>query len=48
MQFIKSKERRIQRGAWWGPGGSWKLRECVSALQVLLKPTITYGEGRTR
>jgi hypothetical protein len=22
--------------------------ECVSALQVLLKPTITYGKGKTR
>jgi hypothetical protein len=28
----------------------WKpeLREYVSALQVLLKPKITYGKGRTR
>jgi hypothetical protein len=32
---------------WWGPGGSQKLRERVSDLQVLLKPTITYGKGRT-
>jgi hypothetical protein len=29
-------------------GGSQKPREHVSALQVLLKPTITYGKGRAR
>jgi hypothetical protein len=28
-----------------GPGGNQKLREHVSALQVNLKPTITYGKG---
>jgi hypothetical protein len=32
----------------FGPGGNRKPREGVSALQVLLKPTITYGKGRTR
>jgi hypothetical protein len=31
-----------------GKHGSWKPRASVSALQVLLKPTITYGKGRTR
>jgi hypothetical protein len=46
--FIKSEGREIQREAWWGPGGSQKPRERVSALQVLLKPMITYGKGRTR
>jgi hypothetical protein len=36
------------RQAWWGPCRSGKLRELVSALHVLLKPMITYGEGRRR
>jgi hypothetical protein len=48
MKFIKSQDRKIQREAWWGLGRSWKLRERVSALQVLLKPRINYGKGRTK
>jgi hypothetical protein len=40
--------KEIQRGAWWGPGGGQKPRDHVCALQVPLKPTITYGKGRTR
>jgi hypothetical protein len=30
-----------------GPGGSWKQRERLSLFQVLLKPPLTYGKGRT-
>jgi hypothetical protein len=31
-----------------GQGGFWKLRECASALLMLLKHTIAQGKGRTR
>jgi hypothetical protein len=31
-----------------GPGGLWRPREHASLLQVLLKPTLTFGKGRTR
>jgi hypothetical protein len=36
------------KGSMVCPEGSWKSRDHVSALQVLLKPKITYGKGRTR
>jgi hypothetical protein len=48
IEFIKSQGREIQRGAWWGPGGIWRQRECASLLQVLLKSMLTSGKGRTR
>jgi hypothetical protein len=52
MEFIKSrgenKNKNKSRGAWGGPCGSQTMRECVFPLQVLLKPTIIYGKGRTR
>jgi hypothetical protein len=35
------------KGSMVRPGRSGKPRECVSALQVLLKPMITYGKGQT-
>jgi hypothetical protein len=25
-EFFKYSERKIERGAWWGPGGSQRLR----------------------
>jgi hypothetical protein len=34
-----------KRGAWWVPDGVCQPREHVSALQVLLKPTLIYGKG---
>jgi hypothetical protein len=36
------------KGSMVDPGGSQKPREYISALQLLLKPTITYGKGRAR
>jgi hypothetical protein len=33
------------KGSTVRPGGSQEPRECISALQVHLKPTITYGKG---
>jgi hypothetical protein len=38
----------IQEEEWWGPGGSWKPRDHISILQMLLKPMIAYGKGKTR
>jgi hypothetical protein len=36
----------MQREAWWGLDGSWKPREHVSAIQVLLKlQPLARGEG---
>jgi hypothetical protein len=42
-KLLKVREEEIQREAWWGPGRSWKLRACVFAPRVLLKPM---GRGK--
>jgi hypothetical protein len=34
------------KGAWWGAGGVWQQRRHAFLFQVLLKPTLTHGEGR--
>jgi hypothetical protein len=43
MRFIKSYEKGNKKGALWGAGGVFWQTEYVSALQVLLKPTLTQG-----
>jgi hypothetical protein len=45
------KVRKVNtKGEWWGAGGvCWEReRESVFLCQVLLKPTLTHGEGRPR
>jgi hypothetical protein len=36
------------KGSMVGTGRVYWPRECISALPVLLKPTVTNGKGRTR
>jgi hypothetical protein len=43
--LLKVREEEKYKGDMVGPGGSWKPREHVSVLQVLLKPMITHGKG---
>jgi hypothetical protein len=45
--YYKLRERNT-KGSMVEPGGIWRESEHVSAIQVLLKPTQTYGKGRTR
>jgi hypothetical protein len=52
MEFLlKVREenvQKLQKGAWWSPGGIWRQREHASLLQVLLKSMLTYGKRGTR
>jgi hypothetical protein len=41
-------KENIEGSMMMGAGGVCQPREYVSALQLLLKPIITYGKGRTR
>jgi hypothetical protein len=48
LSLLKVREGKYKGEDDASVGGIWRPKEYASALQVLLKPPITYGKRRTR